>query len=79
MGLKFRKLIIGTNENILDRTLKTGEHAAKDVISTSSPSIDIQISSNFERLIYDACKDSKFVSELMENLKNKAHTNYLMK
>ena len=73
MGLKFRKLIIGTNENnILDRTLKTGEHAAKDVISTSSPSIDIQISSNFERLIYDACKDSNVVSELMENLKNKS-------
>ena len=73
MGLNFRKLIIGTNENnILDRTLRTGEHAVKDVISTSSPSIDIQISSNFERLIYDACKDSNVVSELMENLKNKS-------
>ena len=34
MGLNFRKLIIGTNENnILDRTLKTGEHAVKDVIA----------------------------------------------
>ena len=51
----------------------------KDVISTSSPSIDIQISSNFERLIYDACKDSNVVSELMENLKIKAHIYYLMK
>ena len=73
MGLNFSKLIIGTNENnILDRTLKTGEHAIKDVVSTSSPSIDIQISSNFERLIYDACKDSNIVSQLMENLKNKS-------
>ncbi len=73
MGLNFRRLIIGTNENnILDRTLKTGEHAIKDVVSTSSPSIDIQISSNFERLIYDACKDSIIVSELMENLKTKS-------
>ena len=72
MGLNFSKLIIGTNENnILDRTLKTGEHTIKDVISTSSPSIDIQISSNFERLIYDACKDASTVSELMTNLKNK--------
>ena len=52
MGLNFKKLIIGTNENnILDRALKTGVHGVKDVISTSSPSIDIQISSNFERLL----------------------------
>lgn len=72
MGLNFRKLIIGTNENnILDRTLRTGEHSIKDVVSTSSPSIDIQISSNFERLIYDACRDSSIVTELMTNLKNK--------
>ena len=72
MGLNFKKLIIGTNENnILDRALKTGVHGIKDVISTSSPSIDIQISSNFERLLYDSCHDSKQVCNLMNSLKNK--------
>ena len=71
MGLNFRKLIIGTNENnILDRAIKTGEHQQKDVISTSSPSIDIQISSNFERLTYDACQDSNHVNKLMLSLKD---------
>ena len=76
MGLNFKKLIIGTNENnILDRALKTGIHSIKDVMSTSSPSIDIQISSNFERLLYDSCHDSEQVCELMNSLKvNKTFT-----
>ena len=76
MGLIFRKLIIATNENnILDRALKSGEHSINKVISTTSPSIDIQISSNFERLIYDSCKDSDHVCQLMRNLKqNKSFT-----
>ena len=76
MGLIFRKLIIATNENnILDRALKSGEHSINKVISTTSPSIDIQISSNFERLIYDSCKDSAHVCQLMSNLKqNKSFT-----
>ena len=70
MGLKFKKLNIGTNENnILDRTLKFGDHSIQDLVSTSTPSIDIQISSNFERLIYDACKDSDYINEIMNNLK----------
>ncbi len=76
MGLKFKKLNIGTNENnILDRTLKSGEHTIKDLISTSTPSIDIQISSNFERLLYDACRDSSYINEIMTSLKqNKSFT-----
>ena len=70
MGLKFKKLNIATNENnILDIALKSGEHTIKDVVSTSSPSIDIQVSSNFERLVYDSCKDSSYVKEIMTNLK----------
>ena len=70
MGLKFKKLNIGTNENnILDRTLKSGDHSIKDLVSTTTPSIDIQISSNFERLVYDACKDSDYINEIMNNLK----------
>ena len=73
MGLKFKKLNIATNENnILDIALKSGEHTIKDVVSTSSPSIDIQVSSNFERLIYDSCKDSAYVKEIMTNLKKEA-------
>lgn len=71
MGLNFKKLIISTNENdILHRTLQSGHHELRTVVSTSSPSIDIQISSNFERLIYDACKDSNHVNTLMSELKH---------
>ena len=70
MGLKFKKLNIATNENnILDRTLRSGDHSIKGVVSTTSPSIDIQISSNFERLVYDSCKDSKYIQEIMHSLK----------
>jgi threonine synthase len=55
MGLPVGKLVIGTNENdILARTLKTGRYEMRDVKATSSPSMDIQISSNFERLLYEA-------------------------
>ena len=69
MGLKIGKLNIATNDNdVLTRTLNTGKHYKKDVKATSSPSIDIQISSNFERLLYDVTKDSKFVLEKMSEL-----------
>lgn len=54
MGLPIERLVIGTNVNdILDRTLKTGRYELSDVIATMSPSIDIQVSSNFERLLFD--------------------------
>ena len=54
MGLPVERLVIGTNVNdILDRTLKTGRYELSDVIATMSPSIDIQVSSNFERLLFD--------------------------
>ena len=58
MGLPIEKLIIGSNQNdILTRFFSsenvTGTMAMAPVISTSSPSMDIQISSNFERLIFD--------------------------
>jgi threonine synthase len=55
MGLPVSKLVIGTNENdILARTLKTGRYEMRGVKATMSPSMDIQISSNFERLLYEA-------------------------
>ncbi|MAR78504.1 MAG: threonine synthase [Gammaproteobacteria bacterium] len=72
MGLDIKMFNIATNENdILTRTLQTGIHALKNVKETSSPSIDIQISSNFERLLYDITKDSEYVNNLMHELKNK--------
>jgi threonine synthase len=55
MGLPIEKLIVATNENdILARTLKTGRYEMRDVKATTSPSMDIQISSNFERLLFEA-------------------------
>ena len=54
MGLPIGKLIIATNENdILARCLKTGEYRMNGVRPTLSPSMDIEISSNFERLLFD--------------------------
>jgi len=55
MGLPIERLIIATNENdILARTLATGEYATRPVVATTSPSMDIQVSSNFERLLFEA-------------------------
>lgn len=70
MGLKIGKLIIATNENdILDRTLKTGRYETGDVSSTSSPSMDIQISSNFERLLFEASgRRGPMITRLMDSL-----------
>jgi threonine synthase len=55
MGLPIERLIIATNENdILVRTLATGRYAPNEVKATQSPSMDIQVSSNFERLLFEA-------------------------
>lgn len=54
MGLEIKKLIIGSNRNdILYRFMQTGRMEAGAVHPTLSPSMDIQISSNFERLLFD--------------------------
>ena len=56
MGLPINKLIIATNNNdILKRVLDTGLYKPLKVKHTISPSMDIQIASNFERLIFDVC------------------------
>ena len=71
MGLNIRTLNIATNENdILTRTLNSSVHELSEVSMTSSPSIDIQISSNFERLIYDNCKDPSYIRSIMSDLNN---------
>jgi len=54
MGLPIDKLIVATNQNdILHRAFSNGTYKAATVFETISPSMDIQIASNFERLIYD--------------------------
>src|SRR5690606_31837075 len=55
MGLPIDKLVIATNANdILRRTLETGRYEKQGVTPTLSPSMDIEISSNFERLLFEA-------------------------
>ncbi len=67
MGLPVERLVIATNENdILARGLDSGTYDAKGVQATSSPSMDIQVSSNFERLLFDAYgRDAASVRRLM--------------
>jgi threonine synthase len=55
MGLPVDRLTVATNVNdILVRTLATGAYEIRDVVATASPSMDIQVSSNFERLLFEA-------------------------
>jgi threonine synthase len=70
MGLPLDRLVIATNVNdILVRTLATGAYEIRDVVATASPSMDIQVSSNFERLLFDAYgRDAAAVRSLMGSL-----------
>ena len=55
MGLPIDRLVIATNDNdILARTMATGEYRMTGVVATTSPSMDIQVSSNFERLLFES-------------------------
>ncbi len=54
MGLPIEQLIVATNTNdILARTYATGRYEPKSMVATQSPSMDIQVSSNFERLLFE--------------------------
>src|ERR1700733_15226306 len=70
MGLPIDRLVIATNVNdILRRTLARGAHALPEVVATPSPSMDIQVSSNFERLLFDAYnRDGSAIRALMGSL-----------
>jgi threonine synthase len=70
MGLPVDRLVVATNVNdILVRALATGDYETRDVVPTSSPSMDIQVSSNFERLLFDAYgRDAKAIRALMGSL-----------
>jgi len=68
MGVPIGKLVLATNDNdILSRFFKTGEYCRGDVVPTISPSMDIQVASNFERYLYfrQNC-DSAVVRDMME-------------
>jgi threonine synthase len=70
LGLPIDRLVIATNVNdILTRTLATGTYELREVVPTTSPSMDIQVSSNFERLLFDAYnRDGNAVRSLMGSL-----------
>ena len=71
MGLPIDRLVIATNANdILRRTMDTGRYEMDGVAPTISPSMDIQISSNFERLLFEgADRDAGSVVRMMDGLK----------
>jgi threonine synthase len=70
MGLPIDRLVVATNVNdILARTIATGNYEPRDVVATSSPSMDIQVSSNFERLLFDVYdRDAASIRALMGSL-----------
>ena len=72
MGLPIEKLVIATNQNdILDRALRSGDYATNGVKPSISPSMDIQVSSNFERALFEALRrDGAAVAKLMDDLKS---------
>src|SRR6056297_2956423 len=76
MGLPIDRLVVATNHNdILHRCLSTGGYVTDSVTPTISPSMDIQVSSNFERALYYAYgQDGAAVAQLMEELKHGGFT-----
>ena len=71
MGLPIDRLVVATNQNdILHRCLSQGDYTPDGVIPSISPSMDIQVSSNFERALYYAYgEDGNAVGQLMDELK----------
>lgn len=71
MGLPVEMLTIATNDNdILARTLATGRYETRGVVATTSPSMDIQVSSNFERALFEASgRHASAVVRMMAALK----------
>ena len=77
MGLNIKNLIVATNQNnILERCIKSGEYKPLEVVGSISPSMDIQVASNFERILFYLCKqNSDELSNLMNDLKTKGFFN----
>jgi threonine synthase len=76
MGLSVGRLVIATNVNdILARALSSGRYEVRGVTGTTSPSMDIQVSSNFERLLFEAHgRDPAPVRRMMTDLAGGAFT-----
>ncbi len=75
LGLPIDKLIVATNKNdILHRAISSGDYTQKKVEETNTPSMDIQIASNFERLLYDI-KDSnsEITKDVMSEIRNNTY------
>ena len=74
MGAKIDKLIVATNANdILHRALSAGDYSTRSVCATAAPSMDIQIASNFERILFDAMgRDHQRLENEMVAFKNTA-------
>ncbi|MEO5867606.1 MAG: threonine synthase [Sphingomonas sp.] len=72
MGLPIARLIVATNVNdILHRALSAGDYSQGPVLATSTPSMDIQVSSNFERLLFDlGGRDGSSLAEQMRGFEH---------
>ncbi|MDD9741255.1 threonine synthase [Marinovum sp. SP66] len=70
MGLPIDRLVIATNQNdILHRCLSSGDYRKGEVHASISPSMDIEVSSNFERALFDAYdRDGNAIGQLMDEL-----------
>src|SRR5210317_1494799 len=73
MGLPIEKLIIASNHNnLLENCIASGLYKPSTVKPSISPSMDIQVASNFERIVFDICDHNDLrVKELMQDLKEK--------
>jgi len=70
MGLNIGKLIVATNSNdILHRFIQNNDYSRSELQETTSPSMNIQVSSNFERLLFDAHKERKLEEKMPELMK----------
>ncbi len=72
MGLPIEQLIVATNANdILHRCISNNDHSKKELLHSLSPSMDIMVSSNFERLLFDAYgNNGEAIQQLMEDFKS---------
>jgi len=72
IGLPIGKLIVATNQNdILHRAISKGQYKVNSVVETLSPSMDIQVASNFERLIYNINDhDTDKTNKIMQSIKD---------
>ncbi|KQN92567.1 threonine synthase [Sphingomonas sp. Leaf231] len=72
MGLPIARLVVATNVNdILARALASGDYSSRTVVPTPTPSMDIQVSSNFERLLFDlGGRDGAALAEQMRSFED---------